>query len=259
MKLIYKAFPALLAGALLIYSGCKKTQDKPSSESVNLQALSGQIALNLAQSLNGSFGGVSIKDGLNGPSNLSANSGSRLKVNDAVVGCGFLLDTGINYNTNIGDTIKSHVTGSIIYRYTCSGGAAIGYTVSDTLVTTGTAPGYNFYYNITQNYVVTGLNVNSPIITLGGSLKGVVDLTYPNPKNSQHTDNAFVLTNLKIDQSANYDVTSGSATFVTRGHNSVGSWEFVGNMVFLGDHKAKVTFNAKSFIVDLITGTATPA
>jgi len=200
MKLIYKALPALLAGILLIYSGCKKTQDKPSSQSVDLQTLSSQIALNLAHSLNGSFGGVSVKDGLNGPSNVGASStGSRLKVNDAVVGCGFLIDTGINYNTNIGDTIKSHVKGSIIYHYTCTAGAAIGYTVTDTLVTTGTAPGYTFYYDITQDYVVTGLNVNSPIITLAGSLKGVVDLTYPNPKNSQHTDNAFVLTNLKID------------------------------------------------------------
>ena len=255
MKLIYKTLPALLATIFLIYSGCKKTQDKPSTQPVNLEALSSQIALNLAQSLNGSFGGASIKDGLNGPSNMGA-SGSRLTVN-TVVGCGFLIDTGINYNTNIGDTIKSNTKGSIIYRYTCSNGAAIGYTVTDTLVTTGTAPGYTFNYNITQDYVVTGLNPGSPVVSLSGSLKTVVDFTYPNPKNNQHTDNAFVLTNLQIDPSDSYDVASGSATFVTRGHNSAGSWEFVGNIVFLGNHKAKVIFNGKSFNVDLINGTVT--
>jgi len=257
MKFTFKSTLALLIGASLFYTSCKKSQNQPASQTVSNETVSSQIAMNLAQSLSGSFGGASIKDGVS-PSAITS-SASKLRVSNTN-SCGFFTENGINYSSNIGDTIKSNTKGSINYFFNCKNGAATGYTVSDTLITTGTAPKYAFTYNISQDYVVKGLNTNNSQIDLSGSLKSFVDFVYIKKYASLSTSvhNNYVLTDLVINQDDNFDVTSGTATFVSTGTNSAGTWEFTGSIEFLGNHRAAVTFIGKEYYVDLITGVVTP-
>jgi hypothetical protein len=265
MKLTFKGIFALLVGVSLFYTACKKSsQSQPASQSQNDATVSGQIAMNLAQSLSGSFGGASIQDGVS-PSTSVTSSTSKLNnvrslVRSKTSACGFFTDNGIDYTSNIGDTIKSTTKGSINYFFNCKNGAATGYTVSDTLITTGTAPKYSFTYDISQDYDVTGLNTNNSQITLSGSLKSFVDFVYIKKyaSNSTSVHNNYVLTDLVINQDDNYDITSGTATFVSTGTNSYGNWEFTGSIEFLGNHRAAITFIGKEYYVDLLTGVVTP-
>ncbi len=256
MKHTFKAVAFLSTAVVFLYTSCTKTGTKPvATPAVTNEMVSSQVALNIGKSLAGSFGGASIKDGINKSPTVSGQS--KLKVN-SFAPCGFLIDKGISYATNIGDSIKSTTNGNITYFFSCTDGKATSYTVTDTLVTAGTAPGYIFNYNITQDYDVKGLNTNNSRIELSGLLKAFVDLDYPKDhKKSTSVHNNYVLKNLEINQDDDYDITSGTADFVSKGTNSYGSWDFEGTVTYLGNHRAKIEFAGKLFFVDLKTGTVT--
>src|ERR1700750_1348830 len=121
MKTNFKLTLVMLAGAALVYTGCKKSNSPaPSSTSTQNAAVS-QIATNFYQSLVGSYGGVSVSNGLTSPSFVNPNKGG-LNLNDNTT-CGFYVDNGIDYKTNIGDSIKSETKGSINFQFLCKNGA----------------------------------------------------------------------------------------------------------------------------------------
>src|SRR5882757_9713205 len=64
MKLKTRLILVLMIGVALIYTACKKSS---SSQTLSTKTVSSQVALNLAQTLYGGFGGFNITSGLNAP------------------------------------------------------------------------------------------------------------------------------------------------------------------------------------------------
>ncbi|HVW98564.1 MAG TPA: hypothetical protein VHA56_21535 [Mucilaginibacter sp.] len=265
MKYFYKASAIVLICVLFVYAGCKKSGLNKSSKTASEKVVAGIVVSNLTKSLAGTYGGVSIKDGINPPSQITASS-SKLKLNSLSSLCGYTIDTTVTYTSNLGDSVKSKVTGKFSFTFTCSGSYPDGYKVKTKVVSKGKAPGYAFIYSIVQNYKVQALNAEYSLVSLDGILKSYGDFS-DNPSayvdtnyvsnNYQHQD--YVLSNLKIDVAHGYDITSGTASFTSVGANAYGSWNYVGTIEYVGNHKAIITINGHVYNADLLTGVITPA
>jgi len=111
-----------------------------------------------------------------------------------------------------------------------------------------------------QDFKVRGLNVDNSNFTLNGRLKSYVDFNYTKkPKSSTSVHNIFHFIDCQVHAADNYDIVAGDATFESIGLNSYGSWDYSGTIKFLGNHKAKLTFLSKVYLIDLLTGSVTPA
>ena len=249
----------LLVGAAIFYSACNKTDIKTqptTSTNKSVDEASSAIAKNLAQSLVGAFGGASIKDGVNPSTTFST---LKQKVQSNNYHCGFYTDTSLNLTFNQGDTLKATKTGGVSYFFVCNNNKTIGYDLVDSLTTTGSGPGYSFTYNTVQKYSVRGLNTNNSNFSLNGTTKSFTDNEYTKPATFASVHNTYKFTDLYVHADDNYDITSGNATFVSKGKTNGGGWEYSGTIVFLGNHKAKLTFLNKTYWVDLITGAVSAA
>lgn len=259
MKLNLRIAIPLLMGVVLFYAACKKTENKPAAAAPASDAISAAIATNLVQSLSGTYGGASIKDGVNKSAAITAAS-PKLKL-QTTIHCGFFIDNGLDVKFNQGDSIKTHTTGSVNYFFLCDSAtnSTIGYNLLDSLSSTGKGPGYDFTFLMVQDYRVRGLNLANSNFTLNGKLKSWVDFDYKaKPKSSISVHNVFHFTDLEIHADDNFDIVSGDATFESKGLTNTGAWEFQGSIHFLGNHKAKLTFLSKVYLIDLLTGAVTP-
>jgi len=256
MKLNLRSALPLLIIMALFYSACKKTENKPASGPSNNE-VSAAIAKNLVQSLSGAYGGASIKDGV-APSSAITASSAKLKT-QAEIGCGFFIDNSLDLKFNQGDTIKSETVGSVNYFFLCDNQRTTGYNLYDSLSTTGKGPGYEFFFALVQDFKVRGLNVDNSNFTLNGRLKSYVDFNHKTkPKSSSSVHNIFHFIDAQVHAADNYDIVDGSATFESIGETSTGAWDYSGTIKFLGNHKAKLTFLSKVYLIDLLTGDVTP-
>jgi hypothetical protein len=258
MKLNLRSALPLLMAVALFYSACKKTDNTPATKTQSTDEAGAAIAKNLVQSLAGAYGGASVKDGVSGNTTLT-NSASKLKTQSAI-GCGFFTDNSLDVKYNQGDSIKSETIGHVTYTFLCSNSKTTGYDLQDSVATAGKGPGYAFIFLVTQDYHVRGLNSNNSNFSLNGNLKSWVDFSYTNkPKSSTFVHNTFRFKDLYIHADDNFDISSGSATFESKGVTTTGvAWDYSGTIAFLGNHKAKLTFLSKVYWVDLITGAVTP-
>src|SRR5580692_1997637 len=105
MKIISKVTLALLVAGALIYGGCKKSQNNPTttSKSETTTAQNGQIAVNLYEALTGQFGGANINSGLKPPSTLAMGHNSKVLQSVASL-CGSMIDTAYTNSGKAGDT-----------------------------------------------------------------------------------------------------------------------------------------------------------
>ncbi|ASU35705.1 hypothetical protein [Mucilaginibacter xinganensis] len=258
MKLNLRSTLPLLMGVAFFYSACKKVDNSTPASSKNTDEASLAIAKNLVQSLNGSLGGAALKDGIKISPNLMSTS--KIKLQSTDVQCGFYRDSSLNLDYRQGDTVRSHTTGNINYFFVCNEGKTIGYDLLDSISTVGKGPGYTFAYALAQNYHVRGLNSNNSNFSLNGTLKSYADneyTVYVNSSASVH--NIYTFSDLYVHADDNFDITSGTATFQSIGKTHSGAWDYSGSIVFLGNHKAKLTFLSKVYWVDLTTGAVTPA
>lgn len=259
MKLTLRNALPLLMAVAISYSACKKTENKPSSTTTtnaNVDVASSAIAKNLAQSLAGSFGGASVKDGVNPSATFSASS--KLKVQSNDYHCGFYVDSSLNLNFNQGDTLKALKTGGVSYFFICNNSKTIGYDLVDSVKTVGSGPGYSFTYAIVQNYSVRGLNTNNSNFSLNGTMKAFTDNEYTKYKTFASVHNVYKFTNLYVHGDDNFDITSGDATFESTGKTNGGGWDYSGTLHFLGNHKVQMTFLNHEYLVDMITGDVKP-
>ena len=255
-KLLYSL--VLLAGSALLFNGCKKAANSTgnTTAATNKQNAAGQLAVNLYQSLTGQYGGINVYNGVNTPVIASAG-GSTPKLNSDAFVCGFYVNTGINYSTNIGDTIKSVSHGSIAFYYVCNTTSAIGYNANDSLSTVGTAPGYSFTDGLSQKYIVTGLNSNNSLITVGGTIKSTIALDFTKGGKSV-TYNVFTLNGLQVhNDTTPSDITSGTAVFTTVSVSATVTYALQGTLTFLGNHMAKIDYYDSIYYVNLLTGKVT--
>lgn len=235
MKFRSKLTIMLLIGVVLFYMACKK-MNSPAAQNqnaVSADVISKQVALNLQKSLYGLYGGGQIKTPRAGAPNPA---------------CGFTVDSVLNFNTTASDTV-SHTNGRIIFTFNCNNGQPSGYSAIDSLNVTGTATGFSFTNNSVQNYTITSLNPTNTMLSVNGSIVAFVDITYTAPTKPTADSTTYTLTGLTINVSNNYDVTAGTATFVTTGSTNAGPWNYTGTIAYLGNHAANVTINGKVYPV----------
>src|SRR5580698_9082629 len=157
MKPRLKLTAGLLVGIVLLNAACTKNSSTPTtasqSQTAGKDVVSSQVGVDLYQSLTGAHGGVDATAGITAPS----------FINDPGIGgsssvCGFYVDPSITYSSNVGG-VSSSSKGSFAFYFKCGGpgGSHNGLTVTDSLLTTGTAPTYTFAFDVTQYYDVTAL------------------------------------------------------------------------------------------------------
>jgi hypothetical protein len=261
MKIYFKIVVPVLVGGMFLYTSCKKSENKPTAITTTITSntdmtsddfASAQVAVSLSKSLSGSMGaGINLNKSLN-PASFAPSTKS-VKYSAAL--CGFVADSILNYNTNQGDTILSHTTGHNKFYFDCTNGVPDGYTALDTSLTTGTAPGYSFIYNINQYYkiIVCGCGM----LHVNGNQNANIQQTYTNNTTS-NAQNTFVLSDLVINLNDNSDITSGTATFTSVGTNSYGTWNLSGTITYLGNHTAKIVVGTSSFTINILTGQLVP-
>jgi hypothetical protein len=238
MKLISKLTIMLFIGVALFYTACKKMNNpvaqSQSQNTVSADMISKQVALNLHKSLYNLAGGNQVKTPRAGVPNTL---------------CGLTVDSVLNFKTTASDTV-SQTKGRIIFTFNCTNGQPSGYSATDSLNITGTATGFSFTNNSVQNYTITNLNPANTQLSVNGSIVAFVNITYTAPAIKPTADNTtYTLTGLTINVSNNFDVTAGTATFVTTGSTNSGPWNYTGTIAYLGNHKANITINGKVYPV----------
>jgi hypothetical protein len=293
MKLTFKTLLVVLTGFTLLYSACRKevkmnndTKSNPDSGSPSKPGSGSaidttsiaivQIARNITQTLSGTYGGVNISKGLLIPGFTTLNN-SKVSVKGLSNLCSFFPDTVIAYRTNVGDTIKSQTGGLFKFYFSCDtvkgprvNGYPVfsvlnGYASFDSLATTGQLPRGSFVNNIKAFYEAKAMETkdiplvengsSNSLILFRGSVKSFVDTTATKSSLKSSSIHAYyTLYGVVVDLTQNGDITSGTITFGAIGDFNGVKWYYTGAMKFLGNHKAAMIVNKKTFIIDLITG-----
>jgi hypothetical protein len=240
---------------MMVYTSCRKAEKAPASTSITAavnDTAASQIAVNLASSLNGSYGGSNANDAVDSISFDDNHDGPHHGKPGSTL-CGFFTDSVVNYNT-ICDAFKSHTGGNLTFYFNCKDGRPDGYKAYDSLNTVGTSKKYSFQNMVKQAYFIQCLNDDHTLNGVNGDIYIYVAINCfdKSVKPNISTGN-YVLCNLVIDLEK-HDIISGTATFQAFGTNNYGSWNLSGSMVFLGDHKAKITIGDKWWIIDITSG-----
>ena len=279
MKISFTVILAFLAGTVVFYAACTKMVNKPAAKStVNYQALSSKIAVNLYKSIVGAYGGTNINNGIS--LHKTANQKGPV-VNSFNASCGFTVDSVFNYQTMNGDTTQAF-SGFLEFTLTCSAASVDGYLAHS--VDTNKQGNVNFarWSVLIQNYTVKALDQTYKLVSLDGTLTDTISTArFTGPFYDDFTDlvnsytlttsDKYVLTRLVVDVTSGVaDVTKGTTTFLDSNvetdvyHPAGKPFGDQGTIDFLGNHMAKVTFNQGNgvfvvYIVNLLTGVATPA
>lgn len=266
MKFTSKGILAVVICTIFVYTACKKVGTAPSApQTASAQRVAGVVASDLASEMAGTYGGISLSNGVKIPSPLATKTNS-LILNSMSSLCGYTVDTTVSYVYKT-DSTKSTVNGTFDFTYLCSDGSTYpnGYTASTSITSKGKTSSYTYTYKIAQDYTVKALDPQDTLVSLDGKLvsngdfkpnaNANIDTNYTKP---QFQHQRYVLTNLKIDVPQNLDIISGTATFVTSGSNGFGSWSYSGTIEFIGNHMAIITINGQQYKANLITGTVTP-
>jgi hypothetical protein len=244
----------ILVCVAMVYTSCRKVEttapSNAAAQAASNEAVSSQIAVNLAQSLAGSYGGVNVHDRVDSVS-LSAHNEPKQVFNPSAL-CGFASDSTINYTWKKGDT-TTQTTGNAKFYFNCKNGKSTGYTAYDSLITVKTTPQKVYTYNTKQYYTIKCLDdnkfngvdgeidfTNSILCSCSNSIVNIVNANY-------------ILSNLTIDLCHN-DILSGTATFKAYGTNQGQNWTLAGSVTFLGNHMADVLIDNKVYHVNVLTG-----
>ncbi|MEN0056982.1 MAG: hypothetical protein AAGC65_25105 [Mucilaginibacter sp.] len=291
MKFKFKTLLVVLIGVTLLYSACRKevkmnngtksnpdsgSPSKPGSPIDTTGMAVVQIVKNITQTFSGAYGGVNISNGLLLPGFTTLNN-SKVSVKGLFNLCSFFPDTVVAYRTNIGDTIKSQTSGLFKFYFSCDtlkkpriNGYPVfselnGYAAFDSLATTGQLPRGSFVYNIKAFYEAKALQTanaslvengsNNTLISFGGSVKSFVDTAATKSSLRSSSIHAYyALDEVTVDLTQKGDITGGTVTFGAIGEINSVKWYYTGAMKFLGNHKAAIIINKKTFIIDLVTG-----
>jgi hypothetical protein len=254
IKIIHiKSILAMMVCVLMLYSSCRKAENAPgpsTTKSTSADALGSQMAVNLAKSLAGTYGGVNLNDGVDSVSLADHNGPQHACTCTKNSLCGFYTDSLVNYNSNEGDTAQVHTGGNLKFYFNCVDGKPSGYSAYDSLNTVRTTAKSVSQYNVKQWYTIQSLDDNHLFIGVNGTNDLHTSITYPGTSKAPEIGGAFYeLKDLKIDLTQK-DILSGTATFKSYGSN----WNLNGTITFLGNHMADVTANGKTYHIDLLTG-----
>ncbi|WPU95174.1 hypothetical protein SNE25_06500 [Mucilaginibacter sabulilitoris] len=250
----------LLSLIAVSYWACTKSSPSEQNKStVSAQVVGGQIALNLKQILYGEYGTFSIADGIDEPITMSAKQKNHLKIqstNDGTPECGFKVDTAFSFDFDLSDTAKFNIWTKIKYEAFCKNEVFSGISVYDSLNVSATTSAYTIQLKSGETLVITKLTPGSRTsqLTMNGSLN-----SYSNVQPKKASEKPMIgsynfnFTGLTIDPVKRGDIINGMATFATKGSSAEGVWDYKGTIIFLGDHKAKITINGSAYTYDLET------
>lgn len=248
----------LLACVALLYTACKKSS---SSQTTDSKTVSSQIALNLAQTLYGGFGGFNLTSGLSAPGSFGLDRNAlklklthgRLGVNDISgnITCGLVADTTFSTTITM-DGGQATVAGSIGFTFNCTNSVFSGFNVTDNLKVTEATAQVNGTFNVAEN--LTLAQVNPGVDTSNLSLNGTATFAENAKVSGKSTTASFNYTfnNVIIDQMGT--IVSGSADFATQASGAQGTWNYSGTATFLGNGLVKIVINGASYTVNLQTG-----
>ncbi|HVV53861.1 MAG TPA: hypothetical protein VHC47_00965 [Mucilaginibacter sp.] len=248
-----KPLLAIAVCATLVYSSCRKSDNAPvpsgssSSQTQSDSQLSSQIAVNVAQTLAGHFGGVNLMDGVDSVS-LSNHEGPHHDLANNPL-CGFFTDSLVNYDHTSGDT-TTHTGGNLTFYFNCQDGQSTGYTAYDSLYTSRKTPSSSTEWYVKQYYTIKALDPKHEFIGVDGDIY-YYDSTILSCGCHSIENVNYVLNNLTVNVcGCSRDILSGTATFKAYGHN----WSAEGSITFLGNHMADITINGTLYHVNLLSG-----
>ncbi|MEO6980970.1 MAG: hypothetical protein ABI113_21420 [Mucilaginibacter sp.] len=274
MKLKFLRTLFVLSAVVFLYASCKK-QGVPSAGNttkgaIDYKTLSSTIGTQFYKSITGQYGGADVNKGITSPYIAHAGGNNRV-LNSIPALCGTVIDTTYNTKTGtnpIADTIKTHFE-NLHFTFTCDAGKVNGYQVRDSLVNVANHSFFVFdTYAITQYYAVKALDQTYKLVSMDGSLRAFVETRNIEAPSTMSTTSVYYLAGLKVNfASGAADITTGTTSFktTTKLYGPQTNYQeqvatYYGTIVYLGKHKAKVTFTpGASYIVDLITGVVTPA
>lgn len=248
----------LVAGMAVVYTACKKSDSSPAGPALTESQVTSQVVLDLTQSLFGGYGGINFNDGLNGPTGFGTKHLKGPLLHDlSNPFCGLVIDTTLNETVNAGADSSLAVSGHIHFGFSCTNDVVTGFNTNDNLTIAISTPRLSIMAKILENLTLSTVNPaddNSPLL-LKGTLNSSGTYKYKTGNKSGTRSFNYVLNSLIIDpNNDDGDIRSGSVNFITKGTGSNGSWSFTGTITFLGNHKAKVTINGKTYNVDIRTG-----
>jgi hypothetical protein len=244
---------SVMVCVLMFYTSCRKADNSPipstSTQAATNEALSSEIAVNVAKSLAGNFGGINLMDGVDSVS-LAGHNGPHhgYGLNSL---CGFFTDSLVNYDHTQGDT-TTHTGGNLTFYFNCENGKPTGYTAYDSLSTIKTTPKGSSEYYVKQYYTIKCLDNKHLFVGVNGDIYFYNSTTIMCGCHQTVTtiENAnYVLKDLTVDL-CHKDILSGTATFKAYGKN----WYLTGTIIFLGGHMADITINNQVYHVNLLTG-----
>ncbi|MCC8424530.1 hypothetical protein [Mucilaginibacter sp. UR6-11] len=272
MKASFKITLTTLAAVLLVYTGCKKVTEAPGGSNnspANTMAAGKQIAANLYKSITGRYGGVNIGDGIKAPSGVvSTPRGPR--VNGIEPYCGFTIDTTLNLENQVGDTLKN-VDSKYKFIYTCSSSALDGYFLSDSITYTDKGALFLNKWITGQNYIVNKSGSDFSTISMRGYIGTDFYLSTLNNSKAiiayNRSVTQYVLNGLTINVAAGSpDIIAGTVNFnanisyLEDGNTVTGG--FTGSIAFLGNHQAHITviYNGETtvYAYNLLTNEINP-
>jgi hypothetical protein len=270
MKLNFTRLVFVLAAVVFFYASCKKANipSVNNTTKVDFKTLSSQIGTQFYKSITGRYGGTDVSKGITSPHGAAFAANKKFSPNSVAPLCGTVIDT--TYNTITGnpitDTLKKHFE-NFHFTYTCDAGRVDGYLVRDSLVNAATYGGLfvTDTYAITQYYAVKALDQTYKYVSMDGSLSSLVQNTNSDAFTLNSTASIYYLVGLRVNfASGSADITAGTTSFKTTITDQAPLLNkvttYYGTIQYLGNHKAKVTFiPGAAYIVDLITGVATPA
>jgi hypothetical protein len=228
MKTATKFTTIILLGMAMVYSSCQKAGIKAAdatnttttgTTTVNSSAVGSQIALSLAKSLAGQYGGTSINNGIKAPASLLATN-KGLSINGIYDLCGVSLDTAYNTTTLSHDTTNV-LGGKLVFTYTCGSFGVNGYKVTDSITTAAANSSFYNTNTIVQNYIVTATDATYKVVSLDGN----VNESFHNSTLNSGTGatlayhnlvSQYVLNGVKVDYTTGYaNMYVGTASYTT--------------------------------------------
>lgn len=246
MKLKSLAAIAFSALTISLYSSCTKDATKANTTSNNKE-IATQIAINLTKSLEASVaGGYSFS---NVPTPNSVINGK--KVNDLT--CGQVIEQPFDNVYTKGDSIKDVMVGSNKFVVSCENSQPNGYSYAGEYTNTGYSPYLTQYKNtVKEFYTLKSLASNFAKMQVDGAQNSTYNFTTRKDGEVMIQNNTYNLKGLVIDASSRpFDITAGVAEYSSNGTNAGRAFNFTGTITYLGNHKAKVTYNGESIDIEI--------
>jgi hypothetical protein len=233
-------------GAIIIYSGCKKSASTPAPVYPTLSA--SQTALAAATGIESAL--------LNGVPNLSTGLNAAAPFTDATPTCGFIVDT-TETSTTVFGVGSTTLSGTIKLAFSCTNNVVSGFTTSDNYTLTGNLDSIDTKYSLVQNFTLASLNPSiwNSNFSISGTYtsSGTYQIMTANNKGSGNVASDYTLTSVVFSPTAGYFV-SGSATFNISETGPRGVFNCQGTLTFLANQIASVVISGKTYSVNLVTG-----